>query len=111
MAVWQNFFNIFIKVLFFDFCKTLDCLREIDDQWVSSEKLELLTDVSGVELAGILQRKWFQGRWPSSWLNLNIAINELYPIVLALALWSHDLKDKRLLCDDESVVQYSRART
>ena len=56
----------------------------INDQWMSSEKLQLFTDASGLGFAGVLQGQWFQGPWPLSWREVNIAIKELFPIVLAL---------------------------
>jgi len=55
----------------------------INDQWLSSEKLELFTDASGVGFIGILQGQWFQGHWPLLWRDVNIAIKELFSIVLA----------------------------
>ena len=78
----------------------------INDQWLASDKLELFTDASGIGFAGTLIGQWFQGYWPPSWQKFNIAIKELFPIVLALILWSNILKDKHLLilCDNEAVV-------
>ena len=78
----------------------------INDQWMSSEKLQLFSDTSGLGFAGVLQGQWFQGPWPLSWREVNIAIKELFPIVLALSLWPHLLKDGRLLvlCDNAAVV-------
>ena len=78
----------------------------LDDQWLSSEKLELFTNASKLGVAGVLHGVWFQGSWPASWLDKNIAVRELFPIVLALKLWSSQLCSKRLLilCDNEAVV-------
>ena len=63
--------------------------------------------------AGILAGQWFQGYWPTSWQAFSIAVKELYPIVLALILWSHVLADKRLLvrCDNEAVVHVINNQT
>lgn len=85
----------------------------INDQWLSSEKLELFTDASGLGFAGLLESQWFQGHWPLSWQNFNIAVKELFPIVLALYLWPHVLKDRRLLvlCDNEAVVHVINNQT
>ena len=57
--------------------------------------------------------QWFQGHWPPSWLYLNIAIKELFPILLALRLWPNILVDKRLLvlCDNEAVVYVINSQT
>ena len=85
----------------------------INDQWLASEKLELFTDASGIGFAGTLIGQWFQGYWPPSWQDFNIAIKELFPIVVALILWSNILKDKHLLilCDNEAVVYVINSQT
>ena len=85
----------------------------LNDQWQSSEKLELFTDASGLGFAGLLQGQWFQGRWPPFWQQFHIAIKELFPIVLALRLWPNSLKDQRLLvlCDNEAVVHVINNQT
>ena len=31
---------------------------------------------------------WFQGHWPESWAQVNIAEKELLPTVLVAALWA-----------------------
>ena len=78
----------------------------LDEHWISSEKLELFTDASNHGFAGVLKGKWFQGGWPSSWEQKHITIKELFPIVLALKMWSSHLRDRRLLIlyDNQSVV-------
>ena len=85
----------------------------LDDQWLSSEKLELFTDASNLGFAGVLHGVWFQGSWPASWLDKHIAVRELFPIVLALKLWFSQLCGKRLLilCDNEAVVYVSNDQT
>ena len=85
----------------------------INDLWESSEKLELFTDAYGLGFAGILAGKWFQGYWPTSWQAFSIAVKELFPIVLALILWSDVLADKRLLvlCDNEAIVHVINSQT
>ena len=95
MAAWLVFLESFngVSVL-------------LNENWLSSEKLELFTDASNLGFAGVLKGKWFQGGWPSSWEQKHIAIKELFPIVLALKMWSTHLRDRRLLilCDNEAVV-------
>ena len=78
----------------------------LNDQWLSSEKLELFTDASNLGFAGVLQEKWFQGAWPPSWSARHISIKELFPIVLALRLWPDHFRNRRVLifCDNEAVV-------
>ena len=30
---------------------------------------------------------WFRGQWPEDWVNVDISVNELVPVVIAAALW------------------------
>jgi hypothetical protein len=85
----------------------------LNDLWTSSEKLELFTDASGFGYAGLLDGQWFQGLWPPSWMAFNIAIKELFPIVLAIRLWPSVLTDRRLLVlsDNEAVVHIINNQT
>ena len=74
--------------------------------------LELYTDAAGsVGFGGYFQGKWFQGHWPPH-MHLNrergisIEWQELFPIVVAFAMWHPLFKGKHLQfwCDNESVV-------
>ena len=74
--------------------------------------LELYTDAAGsVGFGGYFQGKWFQGHWPPHMLlnrerGISIDWQELFPIVVACAIWHPLFKGKRLQfwCDNESVV-------
>ena len=74
--------------------------------------LELYTDAAGsVGFGGYFQGKWFQGHWPPLMLlnrerGISIEWQELFPIVVACAIWHPLFKGKRLQfwCDNESVV-------
>ena len=75
----------------------------------SSDKELLFTDASGsIGFAGVLGTEWFALGWNSvpEFSHLQIAIKELYPIVLALELWGPRLADRRILfmSDNEAVV-------
>ena len=78
----------------------------------TSPDLELYTDAaSTVRFGGYLNGKWFQGRWPPHLLidkhkGISIEWQELFPIVIACALWYPHFCGKRLQfwCDNESVV-------
>ena len=85
----------------------------LNDLWTSSEKLELFTDASGFGYAGLLDGHWSQGLWPHSWMDYNIAIKELFTIVLALRIWPSILADRRLLVlsDNEAVVHIINNQT
>ena len=90
-------------LIFLESFNGISILRNV--QWLSSEKLELFTDASNLGFAGVLQGKWFQGKWPLSWLDKHISVKELFPIVLALKMWPSYLRDMQLLvlCDNEAV--------
>ena len=83
------------------------------DSWVtSSPDLQLYTDAaSTIGFGGFFNGKWFQGRWPRHLLinktkGISIEWQELFPIVLACALWYPQFSGKRLQfwCDNQSVV-------
>ena len=46
---------------------------------------------------GVLKDQWFWGEWPPTWRSYSITLLELYPIVLALHLWGHQLQNKRIV--------------
>ena len=50
--------------------------------------------------------EWFQLEWPDSWSGLHIAIKELLPIVVAMAVWGKKWRGKRVRCrcDNAAVV-------
>jgi len=74
--------------------------------------MNLYTDASGaIGFGGYFKWKWFQGRWPPH-MQLNkdrgitIEWQELFPIVVACALWFPHFSGKRIQfwCDNKSVV-------
>ena len=56
---------------------------------------------------------WLQLQWPKSWHQYHIAVKELLPIVLAVAIWGQYWSRKHILCrcDNMAVVNilYSRS--
>ena len=50
--------------------------------------------------------EWFQLKWPPSWLDIGIAVKELVPVVIAVALWGHQWSEKHVCfhSDNEAVV-------
>lgn len=69
-----------------------------DDTFISSDHLKLYTDASGsLGFAGVLGSKWFANKWPATMSHLQIAIKELFPIVIALELWGDLLENKNVL--------------
>ena len=84
----------------------------LDSAITPSPDLELFTDAAGsIGFGGYFRGKWFQGRWPacmhlSRERGISIEWQELFPIVVACALWYPEFSGKRLQfwCDNESVV-------
>ena len=56
---------------------------------------------------------WFQLCWPQSWIRCSIAVKELFPIVVAAAVWgdtwsSHGITFR---CDNQAVVAALSSRS
>lgn len=78
----------------------------LPSDWSSSKTLNLYSDASGTGFAAVCGTMWLQGTFPTSWSHHHIAIKELLPIVLAIAVWGPSLSTKRILfhCDNMSIV-------
>ena len=84
----------------------------LDSTVSTSPDLELYTDAaSSVGFGGYFNDEWFQGKWlPNMHLSptkgISIEWQELFPIVVACALWFPQFSGKRIQfwCDNESVV-------
>ena len=84
----------------------------LDSYVTSSPELELYMDeTSTIGFGGYFNRKWFQECWPPHLLinkktGISIEWQELFPIVIACALWYPHFAGKCLQfwCDNESVV-------
>lgn len=81
----------------------------LHDTWLSSDRLALYTDAAGnsdLGYAAVLGPKWFANKWSNDMAHYQIAVKELFPIVLALELWGASLKNKKLLflSDNSAVV-------
>ena len=84
----------------------------LDTTVTPSPDLELYTDASGsVGFGGYFRGQWFQGRWPPHMQlhrerGISIEWQELFPIVVACAIWFPHFSGKRVQfwCDNESVV-------
>lgn len=85
---------------------------------MDSADVELFTDASGAHGFGAyLQGSWCAGRWPQEWRDLgyvtNLALLELFPIVVAVELWGDFFRNKkiRFMCDNLGVVQAINQQT
>lgn len=84
----------------------------LDTTVTPSPDLELYTDAaSSIGFGGYFNGQWFQGRWPphlqlDSTRGISIEWQELFPIVVACAIWFPRFSGKRIQfwCDNESVV-------
>ena len=88
----------------------------LPSEWSNSETLELYTDASGsLGFGAFFQGHWAHGTWP---VHLgedsqDITFKELYPIVLAVHLWSHQLQNRKMVfyCDNQAVVSIINRQT
>ncbi|KAK3090799.1 hypothetical protein FSP39_014735 [Pinctada imbricata] len=78
----------------------------LGDIWNTSPKLNLYTDASNVGFGGTFQHNWFYGPWPNSWTSQHITVKELFPIVIALELFSEQMCNQciEFFSDNEAVV-------
>ena len=101
IAMWKSFLSSWNGRSFF-----------LDSALTPTPDLELYTDAaSTVGFGAFFRGKWFQGKWPPH-LRINkdhgisIEWQELFPIVVACAIWYPHFSGKRLQfwCDNETVV-------
>ncbi len=91
------------------FLKGFNGISIIPDQmWHGEDDLQLYTDAcKSIGFGGFFNGSWFQGKWPAHMAaNRSIAWMEFFPIVIAIVLWGHKLRGKRIIlrCDNQSVV-------
>ncbi|XP_022805339.1 uncharacterized protein LOC111342506 [Stylophora pistillata] len=100
LKVWQQFLSGFNGRSFF-----------LSVDWANSHHLKLYTDASDAIGFGAV----FGGHElaPASWRHRNIAFLEFYPIVLSLHLWTHTIKNQRVLffTDSEALVHLINKQT
>ncbi len=70
-----------------------------EQAWFDEADLQFFTDSSaGIGFGGYFQGKWFQGRWPhEKFKKKSIAWLEFFPILVAVVLWGHLLKGKKII--------------
>lgn len=78
---------------------------------LNNADMELFTDAAGSGGYGVFfQGKWSAGGWPDEWREAgwlrNLALLELFPIVLAVEIWGSAFRNKkvRFHCDNLGVV-------
>ena len=85
----------------------------LSDSWLSSDCITLYSDASLHGFPAIFGKRWLQGCFPSNWANMNIAVKELLPIVLAIQLWGSLMANSLILfmCDNMSIVAVINSHT
>lgn len=86
------------------------------EMWSSSDKELLFTDASGsLGFAAVLGSQWFALGWEKvpNLAKCQIAIKELFPIVVALELWGTVLENKKIIfmTDNMAIVQAINKQT
>lgn len=76
----------------------------LDDEWILASELHLFTDASGtLGFGAVFNSNWFYGTWPNSWLDENIALKELFPILASLEVWSKQLSNQRIVIHTDNM--------
>ena len=73
--------------------------------WEPAPDIHILSDASGKLGYGVFHHnEWINGRWLPAQEHMCIAYKELFPIVLACALWGSKWQQKRVhfRCDNET---------
>ena len=62
----------------------------LHDRWILSSKLHFHTDSAGsVGYSAVFGNHWFNGALDQSWIQLDISIKEMFPVVIAPEPWGH----------------------
>ena len=95
MAIWLQFLEQYNGITFF---------RQIG--FTASNEINMCSDASKIGFGATYGSKWIQARWPEAWTKLHIAILELYPIYVIVAMFSHLIRNSNILfyCDNSAVV-------
>ena len=97
LKAWQEFITNFNGKSIF-----------LQEEWISSAKLNMYSDASGsLGYAAVLGSHWFANAWLDIHMPYQIAIKELFPIVIALELWGHKLCNHKIVfhSDNMAVVE------
>ena len=102
LTAWLEFFHVFNGTLSF-----------LPVDWTSSDVLNLFSDASGFAFSAVFRDAWLQGIFPDTQHDDHISVKELLPIVLAVRVWSHLLRDSRILffTDNTAVVEVINKQT
>ncbi len=78
-----------------------------------SHEINLYTDASDLAYAAVYGSQWFQGEWNRSWKAKNIAVRELYPILLLTELFHGKWQNQHIIfwCDNQAIVTIINKQT
>lgn len=96
LLTWHTFLTSFNGKGFFHDCG-----------WPCDADYTIHTDSSGALGYGALYGNlWFSGKWPPELQHINIAVLELYPIVVSFLVWQGHLANKKITVysDNEALV-------
>ena len=79
----------------------------------TSDNIKMCSDSSKSGFGATYGSRWIEGLWPAKWSALNIAVLELYPIYLLLAMFATKLKNSHItfFTDNQSVVHIINSQT
>ena len=80
-------------------------------KWEQAPNISIASDAAGAfGFAAVNGEVWFAGSWPEGTEDVNIAVKELVPIVIAAHIWGHTWVRKRIVfkCDNMAVVDLLR---
>ena len=103
LVMWLNFLSKFNGKNFF-----------MNDWWISDQKLNLFTDAARSSGYGaIFSDEWFHGIWEKESMDLDITTLEFYPIVIAMLIWGHNIKNMNINIhtDNEALVSIINNQT
>lgn len=93
IILWLSFLKDFNGISFF-----------FSDNWETSQTLQLYTDAAGsIGFGAIFDCHWLYGLWPENWKSYNIALLELFPIVLGIHIWGSLMADKRVIFFSDNI--------
>ena len=93
LTAWLDFFHVFNGTLSF-----------LPVDWTPSDVLNLFSDASGFAFSAVFRDAWLQGIFPDTRQDDNIYVKELFSIALAVRVWSHFLRDSRILFFTDNTV-------
>ena len=92
IKLWLTFIQSFNGINFF-----------IPNTPVPSHHINLHTDSCPSGYGGTFRSHYFYGKFPTSWAKLNICVLELYPILLALQLFAHHMKNTHIVIYSDNI--------